>query len=517
MALRQKAAAIEQVQPLRLLSPAAVHKTELSEQLWAAVYLPQLALDVLLPEAMLDEPAVCSVEQKKACSVLLANGPAQDLGITAGMALSAARALIPNLKVLHRDTHKEQQAAEHLAAQLYNVSAWVHLAEPNMLLLELKASMALFGGLDALLAHLRSMLAEPQRHFLLAVAPTPSAATLLALSGDETPLLHTRDTAGRLASVPLAVMAGSHSTWFVRLQKLGLQHYGELLRLPQAGLRKRFGGDFADYLQALQGKRVEHPALWKPPSRYEQHQDLLADISVSQQLLPALRQMLDALCLWLQQRAARIQRFTVELYGHKQRLLTFDVVFLRPSNRREAMQRLLELKLESVVLTGPVAGISLSVEQLHYARQHNAGQQSLWLDEQSNDDSWWDSLETIQARLGANAVMGLACKDEHRPEQAWQAVLPGEELAGAADAAENLAARPLWLHQPPRRLTASEQRQLNLQSRPERISSGWWDDKPVQRDYFVAQGCSHKKPQTLWVFRDLASDVSQWFCHGVFY
>ena len=478
---------------------------ELAERLWAAVHLPQLPLDVLTRE---EAPAVCRVEQRGRALVLVVNAAAQQLGVKVGNTLSAARALAPELVVLERNETLEQQAAEQLALQLYGLSAWVHISEPAMVLLELKASLKLFGGIDKLLAILRASVEQHYSQFVIAVAPTPSAAMLLARAGDEEPLLHTPNTPGRLAQLPLRVMAATKPEWLSRLEKLGLQHYGELLRLPRAGLQKRFGAELGDYLQSLLGQKPECPAAWKPPARYEQQQNLQDELSHSADLLPALLTMLEALCEWLQQRAARVQRFSVQLYGYKQRLVQFEVVFLRPNNRVEAMRKLLELRLEREVLAAPVISITLSAEQLIYPRALSIGQQSLWMDQQNQDDSWWDSLETIQARLGADAALSLACQDEHRPEMAWKSVLPGEQIDIVPLAAE----RPLWLFEEPRRLSYTEQHRLCLQSRPERIASGWWDKDAVYRDYFVAQVGNQK----LWVFRDVAQEPAQWFCHGVF-
>jgi protein ImuB len=54
--------------------------------------------------------------------------------------------------------------------------------------------------------------------------------------------------------------------------------------------------------------------------------------------------------------------------------------------------------------------------------------------------------------------------------------------------------------------------ELILQQGPERIESGWWDGREVQRDYFIA-----KNPQGehLWVFRN-HHEPGKWFLHGIF-
>jgi protein ImuB len=86
--------------------------------------------------------------------------------------------------------------------------------------------------------------------------------------------------------------------------------------------------------------------------------------------------------------------------------------------------------------------------------------------------------------------------------------------------------KPLWLLAEPQPLEGTEQPcfegTLELEQGPERIESGWWDGRDVQRDYYVARNPAGVR---LWVFRDRgrapravhADDPAvRWFLHGVF-
>jgi protein ImuB len=46
----------------------------------------------------------------------------------------------------------------------------------------------------------------------------------------------------------------------------------------------------------------------------------------------------------------------------------------------------------------------------------------------------------------------------------------------------------------------------------ERIESGWWDDNPVLRDYFVAR---NPRGACLWIYREIVQP-RRWFLHGFF-
>jgi protein ImuB len=46
----------------------------------------------------------------------------------------------------------------------------------------------------------------------------------------------------------------------------------------------------------------------------------------------------------------------------------------------------------------------------------------------------------------------------------------------------------------------------------ERIETGWWDGKPIGRDYFIA---SNPYGARLWIYRELSGD-KHWYLHGIF-
>jgi len=154
-------------------------------------------------------------------------------------------------------------------------------------------------------------------------------------------------------------------------------------------------------------------------------------------------------------------------------------------------------------------------------------------------DSVPQLVERLRARLGEDAVYGVASIPEHRPEAAWRRVHElslasarrmGEKAADR-DAGEGMP-RPVWLLDAPLALSESG---LVLEHGPERIESGWWDGRGVARDYYVARQCGGGTPEPtpagrprgegqdgpsqshgakLWVFQERLSE--RWYLHGVF-
>jgi protein ImuB len=202
-----------------------------------------------------------------------------------------------------------------------------------------------------------------------------------------------------------------------------------------------------------------------------------------------------------------------------------------PEYRAARFTALLAARLESLLLRQPVSRIELMAGRL---RRFIATSSVLWAPGEHGGEAAVaqaapEFLQTLMARLGDEAVHGLATVDEHRPERQQQrvpAVLTPLKTAGGADwgSAQAHAPRPLGLLSEPLPLEVfcdaaghvrqlrHEGRDLSLVSGPERIESGWWDGADVRRDYYVARTPDGAQ---WWIFRD--GDASRnWFVHGCF-
>jgi protein ImuB len=122
---------------------------------------------------------------------------------------------------------------------------------------------------------------------------------------------------------------------------------------------------------------------------------------------------------------------------------------------------------------------------------------------------------------------------DHRPECGSRALpLQGEGAQPALPALPPGPAlldpalplhRPAWLLPEPQPLAEAadgtplvQGRPLRLLAGPERIETGWWDEHPVQRDYFIAEA---HDGALVWVFRHrLPQPPGEpvWFLQGLF-
>jgi protein ImuB len=197
--------------------------------------------------------------------------------------------------------------------------------------------------------------------------------------------------------------------------------------------------------------------------------------------------------------------------------------FAVPCRDADRMVRLLRERLASVELPDRVEAIAIAAEETRPLDSRNL---SLFPEDRPPEEERWLIIEHLRARLGMQAVHGIVSHPDHRPEQAWRTCEPGAGGDGRRG-----ASRPLWLLEEPRRLPVEKeqaqasafpalilsrealdvQSPLTLLAGPERIESGWWDDRDVTRDYFVASDPAGRR---LWIFRERHG--GNWFLQGIF-
>jgi len=294
------------------------------------------------------------------------------------------------------------------------------------------------------------------------------------------------------------------------LQRMGLRLVGELLRLPRAGLTERLGLDRIRYLQRLLGEAPDPRRCFEQPARYRGRLELPAELSHVDALVFPCRRLLGELAGFLTGRQAGVQRLQWRLqHGEDIEDTCFTLGAARPERDPARWLDLLRERLERLQLPTPVRAVRLDAADIRPLAPVS-GALFPGLDCSRVPDP--DLLDRLRARLGEQAVHGLALVADHRPECAWRRCAPGEEEDG-----RGRADRPLWLLPEPLQLETRNRRpwwdgELDLGGERERIETGWWDSFEVAREYFVART---ERGNRLWIYREIRGGRS-WFLHGVF-
>jgi protein ImuB len=474
--------------------------------LWLALHFPSLPLEVFTRGAETPAPtAIASIGNRPL--VVSCNAAAMRAGIRPGMPISAAHALAPGLAVHARDAQREREALERLAAWALQFTPTLSLAERATLLAEIGGSVRLFGGLSPLLEQARSGLAELGFDTLRAVAPTATGAALFARAGLELELTETAPLRKRLAALSIDLLEQDTAV-LDALEKIGVRTLGECRRLPRDGLARRFGQKLLDELDRAFGDRADPHPPWVAPDLHSAKLDLPSPVWEVEALIFAAKRLLVELCGVLTARRQGITQLSLRL-GHEGRAPTVVMLSLSMPNRDPAhLLVLLRERLSNTALPDRVESIALTAAETMQLAPRNL---SFFGDRDELAENRLALVERLRARLGEDAVCGLALVPDHRPELAWQPAEPGS--AAVASAANP---RPLWLLAEPKPLRTNPDGawpvSLSILSGPERIESGWWDGNDVRRDYFVARNAAGAR---FWVFRE-RSGTSGWFVHGVF-
>jgi protein ImuB len=373
---------------------------------------------------------------------------------------------------------------EAIAAWACQFTPKVSLEPPQALLLEVEGSLRFFAGLNSLTERLRSGVEEMGFTATLATGPTARGTLWLARSGE----LH-------LEKVPLE--AACHEETLSFLKSIGIATLGELMRLPREGLAQRCGPRLLDDLDRALGAAPEPRAFFDPPPRFAAKLELPAEVTHAEGLLFEARRLLVQLEGLLTARQAGVRAFTLSLL-HEEGESLLQVGLASPARDAERLAQLLRERLNTLTLKNPVEAIRLEAKDFVPLHARSAG---MFGDAGAEAEDWARLLERLRARLGHDAVSGLATHPDHRPEHAWRRVEPGE---WDPHEFRQPGPRPLWLLQP-KRLAEGE---FVLLAGPERIESGWWDGD-VGRDYFIAR---FPNESLIWVYRE----TGEWFLHGLF-
>jgi protein ImuB len=472
---------------------------------WIAIHLPELALQVFLRGSA--SPELLAVVEGR--GILAASEAARALGVHAGLGVATACAIAPDLVLKPRSAAGESAALDEIAVWADQFTPQLSLDPPDVVLLEVEASLRLFGGIAALRRRLDRGLADLGFAAVTACAPTPLAARLLARSGrsDIVAAAELAATVAPLAISLLDLAADSEET----LAAIGARTIGDCLRLPRDGLARRCGPGLLRRLDQALG-RLPDPRPWfAAPATFAARIELNWPADSTEPVLFLAKRLLAGLAGFLAARLGGVERFIVVL-EHEGRPATQLVVELTSRGRDE--QRFLGVlreRLARLELAAPVVAVRLAADEIHGLV---AASRDLF-DNQRNDsrDACAKLLENLRARLGDDAVTGVRAVPAHRPEFAW-----ANDEPGARQRTEALCAnRPLWLLDPPQALPERNalpqwDGPVALLAGPERIESGWWDGGDCARDYYLGSGPQH---ELLWLFHD-RRQPGGWFLHGLF-
>jgi protein ImuB len=405
---------------------------------------------------------------------------------------------------------------ESLAAWADEITPLVVLVPPDGLVLEIRGSLRLLGGLDAIKRRVCDAIVRVGSAAELAAAPTLLGALWLARHRGADVLTSER-LRSALNPLPLSVTDWPEDIQAL-LSEMGLDSVGDCLRLPRDGFARRVGVAYLDELDKALGRQADPRPGFETPRRWSSKIAFSEETDDLEVLSRALAQVVDALVDSLRRQQRQVQGLELVLHHLRHSATRSRLQLVEPTHRKDRLLEPLCARLSRIVLPRPAIACSVFVDEL----------QTLTLEE---DRLFGDHgepsprsvspavlVERLRGRFGIESVYGFELVEEHRPERVCQKLT--ERLLETPPHCARLSPyahdRPLWLLPAPIPYADGVSKlryrgSLRVASEAERIESGWWDTDDISRDYYTA---ATEQGEKLWVYRDRVTDG--WFIHGIF-
>lgn len=459
---------------------------------------------------MLDEDRVTALSPQAAAA-----------GITPGMRRGGVATIAPDATLLDRQPAKEDLARDAIILALLQFTPEVAQVGQSGAILDVTASLRLFGGHAALCQQVKALVTKLGFSVTLGTGPTALGAWMLAVAPSRRGRRRRRaikpHTLARMIDrLPCLLLnsAVPHADW---LENIGCRTLGKLRALPRAGLLRRTTEALVAELDRAYGALPDVFEWVAPAPTFHVRAELMERIEHADTVVAGANRLVLQLIGWLAALKLAVTRLALGLEHERGRTAIppteIEVALAEPSWREDHLMRLLKEKLSRLETSAPVIAVYLKALQFVDMLPANA---SLFPEPGGTPGDFMRKMELIVARLGKDNVLTHVRLAEHRPSAAngW---IPVVDKRPKADVLQESARRPFYKLDKPIPLITRDDRPfysspLKIIDGPEIIESGWWDDATEIRKYYVAQA---EDGTCYWLFQNRSDDPT-WHLHGFF-
>ncbi|MCK9514352.1 MAG: DNA polymerase Y family protein [Pigmentiphaga sp.] len=479
------------------------------------------------PEA----PLVLAGRLGRCRSVTALDANAQTLGVSIGMAVAKAQALVPGLVVLDADPAADREGLDRLALwALQRISPVVAADPPDGLVIDTTGADHLHGGEAAMLETMVKKFAQSGVEARAAVADTWGAAHAVArFLRRGTAIVPAGGSEVALRPLPLAALR-LETKIIGGLHTLGFETVGDLIDQPRAPLTLRFGPEIGRRLDQALGVIGEPVDPIRSPELVEVRRVFGEPIGAAETIARYMARLVDALCLELEQRGLGARRLDLLFHRVDNTMQFIRVGMAQPVRDPKRLTRLLCDKIETV---DPGYGIEIMVLVAIEAEPLREKQAiSSLVDAPEADVS--DLIDVLANRIGENRICRFVPVQSDVPERSvarvpalapetgttWEGDWPRPpRLLPRPEPIETMALLP---DHPPAWFTwRGVRRRVRRADGPERIRGEWWKrdaELKTVRDYFRVED---EAGERFWLFRSgdgehAESGSQRWFLHGIF-
>ena len=464
--------------------------------------------------------------------VVHADQQAHRAGVRPGMTLAHARALLPSdTRVESHDPLRDQQTLTALGRWAIRFTPVVAPDPPDGLLLDTTGCAHLFGGEKAMVRQIIEAVRQLGFTSRVALAPSIGASWALArFSGRSLVIVGAAELTEALNPLPIAALRIDEPT-ITALHRVGIHRTDQLLALPRASLRSRFGELLLLRIDQAFGEAFETFQPLRPQAPLEVTQDFDGPVKQLEAVQQATRDLIDALADRLAQREAGTARLELEVKRVEATDLTETLSLSRPSRNAKHLWKLMAPRVEKLNLGYGLDRLTLRAERTG-SLSHD--QTEAWpTDTNSGDDQLDQSVaglvDQLTERFGAQRVQKAVAAETYVPERAFRFQPVHKAASHSVRASAVNADRPSVVLDKPQKVEVvllspdgpvvsmnrnGETSRIITSIGPERITPRWWltlpGRSPRPRDYFKVQD---EHGQWWWLYRK--AGTSKWFVHGI--
>ncbi|HEX5171781.1 MAG TPA: DNA polymerase Y family protein [Cyclobacteriaceae bacterium] len=453
------------------------------------------------------------------------NAAAETKGISGGMALADARAIIPDLEVLDDQPDLAEKLLKRLAEWCIRFTPVVGVDPPDGLLMDVTGCPHLWSGDSPYLTSIIRKLSLRGYDVRAAMADTIGVAWGVARFGKDSSVIANGMHIDALMDLPPEALRLEADT-IERLHKLGLHQIKQFINMPRSSLRRRFGQVLIMRLDMAMGHEIETVDPVQPIEPYQERLPCLEPIVTAVGIEIALEQLLKTLCFRLQkdQKGLRVALF--KGYRVDGKVEQIDIVTNSPSHHVNHLLKLFEIKLPTLE---PAMGFELFILEAAKVEDHSPLQEKMWEGSAGLEDVRLSELiDRLTNRVGMQSIHRYLPDEHYWPERSFRLASSLQEKSTTTWCIHKL--RPLHLLRKPEPIFVTapipdyppmlfryngKLHKIIKADGPERIEQEWWLQQGQHRDYYrVEDEDGHR----YWLFRSghYHDEKFEWFIHGFF-
>lgn len=453
------------------------------------------------------------------------NTLAEKQGISVGMVVADARALVPSLQVFDDELNMPEKVLHALAEWCIRFTPAVAVDLPDGLILDASGCAHLWDGEEKYLKDIASRLAAFGYQVKVAIADTIGAAWGFAHYGKQS-FIEPGSHVSALLDLPAQALRLERET-VEQLFHLGLHYICDFSSMPRSALRRRFGELILKRIDQAFGTKDEILHTVQPIEPWQERLPCLEPIVTAPGIAIAVQRLLDSLSKRLQVEGKGLRKALLSTYRVDGKIERVEIGTNRASHNPQHLFKLFELKLSSIE---PALGIELFILEAKLVEDVEAAQARLW--ESSfglENNNIAELLDRITGKMGTACIKRYLPDEHYWPERSFKPAVSLEEKPATTWYADR--PRPLELLPKPEPIEVTApipdyppmffrykgtMHNVKKADGPERIEQEWWLQEGQHRDYYVVEDEAGKR---YWLFRSGHYDAAKtygWFIHGFF-